>query len=91
MISRHSFDVCGKSVSELKAALLRAAVLKDGAGDLTMWLCWDCVAPYMVMPLVGGASCGESDWTKPRLSMRLGGERQRGGWGGGERRRGEER
>lgn len=48
-----------------------------------MWLCWDCVAPYMVMPLVGGASCGESDWTKPRLSMRLGRERQRGG----ERRR----
>lgn len=50
-----------------------------------MWLCWDCVAPYMVMPLVGGASCGESDWTKPRLSMRLGGERQRGGGGGEER------
>ncbi len=24
-----------------------------------------------VMPLVGGASCGVSDWIKPRLSMRL--------------------
>lgn len=32
----------------------------------------------MVMPLVGGASCGVSDWTKPRLSMRLVRERQRG-------------
>jgi len=29
------------------------------------------VAPYIAMPLVGGASCGASDWTKPRLSMRL--------------------
>lgn len=35
------------------------------------------MAPYMVMPLVGGASCGESDWMKPRLSMRLVRERQR--------------
>lgn len=36
------------------------------------------MAPYMVMPLVGGASCGVSDWMKPRLSMRLVRERQRG-------------
>lgn len=35
------------------------------------------MAPYMVMPLVGGASCGVSDWMKPRLSMRLVRERQR--------------
>lgn len=32
----------------------------------------------MVMPLVGGASCGVSDWMKPRLSMRLVREGQRG-------------
>lgn len=29
------------------------------------------------MPLVGGASCGASDWMKPRLSMRLVREKQR--------------
>lgn len=35
------------------------------------------MAPYIVMPLVGGASCGASDWIKPRLSMRLVREKQR--------------
>ena len=39
--------------------------------SLTIWLCWDWVAPYIAMPLVGGASCGVSDGVKPRLSMRL--------------------
>lgn len=39
--------------------------------SLTMWLCWDWVEPYIVIPLVGGANCGTSASTKPRLSMRL--------------------
>lgn len=59
---------------------LAALLLEEGCGglsvsiSLTMWLCWDWVAPYIVMPLVGGgASCGVSDWMKPRVSMRLGG------------------
>lgn len=40
-------------------------------GSLTVWLCCDWVEPYIVIPLAGGANCGTSASTKPRLLMRL--------------------